>query len=109
VEFRIATTFIESLARLTDDEQKAVRMTALELQINPANPGMSFHKLDKAKDKNFWSVRVTSDIRLIVHRLEHSLMQCYVDHHGKAYDGTERRKLRRSARCTSPRAWSSAR
>jgi superfamily I DNA/RNA helicase/mRNA-degrading endonuclease RelE of RelBE toxin-antitoxin system len=93
MEFRIATTFIESLARLTDDEQKTVRMTALELQINPASPGMSFHKLDKAKDKNFWSVRVTSDIRLIVHRLEHSLLLCYVDHHDKAYDWAERRRL----------------
>ena len=29
---------------------------------------MSFHKLAKAKDKNFWSVRVSSDIRLIVHK-----------------------------------------
>jgi hypothetical protein len=27
---------------------------------------MSFHKLDKAKDKDFWSVRVSRDVRLIV-------------------------------------------
>jgi hypothetical protein len=25
---------------------------------------MSFHKLDKAKDKKFWSVRASRDIRL---------------------------------------------
>src|SRR5262252_6556052 len=93
MEFRIANTFTDSLARLTSDEQRAVRMTALELQINPANPGISFHKLDKAKDKNFWSVRVSSDIRLIVHRIEQSLMLCYVDRHDKAYDWAERRKL----------------
>jgi len=54
---------------------------------------MSFHKLDKAKDKNFWSVRVNSDVRLIVHRSEASLLLCYVDHHDKAYDWAERRKL----------------
>lgn len=54
---------------------------------------MSFHKLDKAKDKNFWSVRVNSDIRLIVHRSDASLLLCYVDHHDKAYDWAERRKL----------------
>ena len=58
MEFRIADTFTDSLARLTGDEQKAVKTTAFDLQLNPANPGMSFHKLDKAKDKNFWSVRV---------------------------------------------------
>jgi mRNA-degrading endonuclease RelE of RelBE toxin-antitoxin system len=93
MEFRIADTFTDSLARLTGDEQKAVKTTAFDLQLNPANPGMSFHKLDKVKDKNFWSVRVNSDIRLIVHRSEASLLLCYVGHHDKAYDWAERRKL----------------
>ncbi|WP_316164545.1 MULTISPECIES: UvrD-helicase domain-containing protein [unclassified Bradyrhizobium] len=92
-EFRISDTFTDSLARLTGEEQKAVKTTAFDLQLNPANPGMSFHKLDKARDKNFWSVRVNSDIRLIVHRTKESLLLCYVDHHDKAYDWAERRKL----------------
>jgi mRNA-degrading endonuclease RelE of RelBE toxin-antitoxin system len=81
MEFRIADTFTDSLARLTGDEQKSVKTTAFDLQINPANPGMSFHKLDKAKDKNFWSVRVSRDIRLIVHKTEASLLLFYVEHH----------------------------
>ena len=93
MDFRIADTFTDSLARLTGDEQKAVKTTAFDLQMNPASPGMSFHKLDKAKDKNFWSVRVGSDIRLIVHKSQGSLLLCYVDHHDKAYDWAERRKL----------------
>jgi mRNA-degrading endonuclease RelE of RelBE toxin-antitoxin system len=93
MDFRIADTFTDSLARLTGDEQKAVKTTAFDLQLNPANPGMSFHKLDKARDKNFWSVRVNSDIRLIVHKSDSSLLLCYVDHHDKAYDWAERRKL----------------
>ena len=92
-DFRIADTFTDSLARLTGDEQKAVKTTAFDLQINPANPGMSFHKLDKAKDKNFWSVRIGSDIRLIVHKSDANLLLCYVDHHDKANDWAERRKL----------------
>ena len=81
MEFRIADTFTESLARLTGDEQKAVKTTAFDLQLNPVNPGMSFHKLEKAKDKNFWSVRVSNDIRLIVHKTANSLLLCYVGHH----------------------------
>ena len=93
MDFRITDTFTDSLARLTGDEQKTVKTTAFDLQLNPANPGMSFHKLDKAKDKNFWSVRVGSDIRLIVHKTQGSLLLCYVDHHDKAYDWAERRKL----------------
>src|ERR1700694_1282227 len=93
MEFRIADTFTDSLARLTGDEQKAVKTTAFDLQLDPANPGMSFHKLDKARDKNFWSVRVSSDIRLIVHKSATSLLLCYVGHHDNAYTWAERRKL----------------
>jgi superfamily I DNA/RNA helicase/mRNA-degrading endonuclease RelE of RelBE toxin-antitoxin system len=93
VEFRIADTFTDSLARLTGEEQKAVKTTAFDLQLNPANPGFNFHKLDRAKDRNFWSVRVNADIRLIVHKTMGSLLLCYVDHHDKAYDWAERRKL----------------
>ena len=86
MDFLIADTFTDSLARLTGDEQKAVKTTAFDLQMNPAGAGLSFHKLDKAKDKNFWSVRVSSDIRLIVHKVQDSLLLCFVDHHDKAYD-----------------------
>ena len=93
MEFRIADTFTDSLSRLTGDEQKAVKTTAFDLQLNPATPGFSFHKLDKAKDRNFWSVRVSGDIRLIVHKTQGSLLLCYVDHHDKAYDWAERRRL----------------
>jgi superfamily I DNA/RNA helicase len=65
VNFRIADTFTDSLARLTGEEQKAVKTTAFDLQLDPAAPGLGFHKLDKAKDRNFWSVRVSRDIREI--------------------------------------------
>ncbi len=68
MEFRIADTFTASLARLTGDEQKAVKTTAFDLQVDPGGKGMSFHKLDRAKDR-------------------------YVDHHDKAYQWAERRKL----------------
>lgn len=93
MEFRIADTFTDSLAKLTGDEQKAVKTTAFDLQLNPANPGMQFHKLDRARDQNFWSVRVNRDIRLIVHKTAENLLLCYVDHHDKAYKWAERRKL----------------
>jgi mRNA-degrading endonuclease RelE of RelBE toxin-antitoxin system len=93
MEFRIADTFTDSLARLTGEEQKAVKTSAFDLQMNPANPGMKLHKLDKAKDKNFWSVRVTSTLRMIVHKTDGSLLLCYVDHHDPAYRWAEQRKI----------------
>ncbi len=101
MNFLISETFTDSLARLTGEEQKAVKTTAFDLQLTtnhsplatPHSPGMSFHKLDKARDKNFWSIRVGSNIRIIVHKTAGSLLLCYVDHHDKAYEWAQRRKL----------------
>ncbi|MBV9180618.1 MAG: ATP-dependent helicase, partial [Acidobacteria bacterium] len=93
MEFRIADTFTDSLACLTNEEQKAVKMAAFDLQLNPAHPSLQFHKLAKAKDPNFWSVRVGRDVRLIVHKTGTSLLLCYVNHHDEAYQWAERRKL----------------
>src|SRR5262245_28455826 len=91
--FCIADTFTASLVRLTGDEQQAVKTTAFDLQLKRAHPGLQFHKLGRAKDPNFWSVRVTRDCWLIVHRTESSLMLCYAGHHDDAYRWAERRKL----------------
>ncbi len=93
MEFRIADTFTDSLGRLTGEDQKAVKTTAFDLQMNLAATGLNFHRIEKSKDKNFWSLRVNSDIRLVVHKTAASLLLCYVDHHDKAYAWAERRKL----------------
>ena len=54
---------------------------------------MRFHKIDRAKDRNFWSVRVSRDLRLIVHKTGANLLLCYVDHHDAAYRWAEGRRL----------------
>ena len=56
---------------------------------------MRFHRIERGKDPNFWSVRVNEDIRLIVHRTPTSLLLCYVGHHDAAYAWAERRKIER--------------
>lgn len=93
MQFRIADTFTSSLSRLTNEEQKLIKTTVFDLQMNPENPGFKYHKLDRARDKHFWSVRAGGDLRIIIHRTNDSLMLCYVDHHDRAYNWAERRKL----------------
>ena len=93
MEFRIADTFTDSLTKLTGQEQKAVKTTAFDLQMNPANPGMQFHRIDRSRDPNFWSIRVNRDIRLVIHKTKASMLLCYVDHHDPAYQWAERRRL----------------
>jgi hypothetical protein len=80
---------------LTAQEQKAAKTTAFDLQLDPTSNGLSFHKLDRAKDTNFWSVRVNADIRIIVHRTASGILLAYVDHHDDAYKWAERRKIER--------------
>src|SRR5258705_5681345 len=94
VEFRIADTFTASLARLNGTEQKAVKTTAFDLQLNLSNPGLRFHRLERPRDPNFWSVRVNEDVRLIVHRTPTSFLLCYVGHHDSGYAWAERSRTK---------------
>src|ERR1700720_467707 len=93
MRFLLADSFTGALARLPTAEAKAVKTTVVDLQIDPTGKGLSFHRIDKSKDVNFWSVRVSRDLRLIVHRTEDSLLVAYVDHHDKAYAWAERRRI----------------
>jgi len=93
MEFHIANSFIDALARLPAQEQKAAKTSAFDLQMNPAAPGLQFHRVDKSKDPKFWSLRVNRDLRIIVHKTASSLLLAYVDHHDKAYEWAERRRI----------------
>ncbi|MEG3153472.1 3'-5' exonuclease [Sphingomonas sp. RB1R13] len=93
MNFHIADSFTGALARLTGQEQKQAKTAAFDLQLNPATPGLQMHRLTNARDPNFWSVRVSQDIRIIVHKTEASFMLAYVDHHDKAYSWAERRRI----------------
>lgn len=89
----LAESLTASLAKLANDEQKQAQLTAFTLMTEPDRPGLQFHRIDKSKDPNFWSVRVSRDIRIIVHKTGGSLMLAYVDHHDDAYAWAERRRI----------------
>ena len=93
MDFRIADTFTAALTRLPVNDQKAVKLSVMDLQLDPAAPGLQLHRIDKSKDANFWSARVSRDIRLILHKTAASLLVAYVDHHDKAYAWAERRRI----------------
>jgi plasmid maintenance system killer protein len=93
MEFRIADTFTDALAKLTAQEQKAAKTTAFDLQIDPSAPGLHFHRIDKSKDPNFWSIRVNRDLRIIAHKTAASFLLAYVDHHDEAYAWATRRRI----------------
>ena len=83
--------FLEASRRLTIDEQQLIKATILELALNPKGQGTNLHRLDKARDKNLWSCRVTRGIRIILHQQNGRMTLLYVDHHDKAYAWGENR------------------
>ncbi|WP_412507546.1 3'-5' exonuclease [Roseovarius sp. SYSU LYC5161] len=91
--FRIADSFSDSLARLTAQEPKAAKTAAFDLQMSPDNPGLSLHRVDRARDKGFWTARVNRDIRLVLHKTGGDTLLAWVGHHDDAYAWAERRRL----------------
>jgi len=89
----LSSTLSESITKLTAAEQAATKQSVYDLQVNPGSPGLRVHRVEVARDPNFWSARVNSDLRIIIHRTGDSSVLCYAGHHDEAYRWAERRKL----------------
>lgn len=93
MNFHISDTFTAAFNKLQNKEKKAVKSAVFDMQMSPEGHGLQMHRIDKSKDEDFWSARVSRDIRLIVHKRGGSLLVAYVDHHDKAYAWAERRRI----------------
>ena len=93
MQFRIATTFTGSLAKLSSGEQTAVKTTVFDLQTDPTRPGFRMHRIEGTRDRNFRSARVSQDIRIIIHQSDDGMTLCYVDHHDNAYKWAHGRRM----------------
>lgn len=93
MNFLIADSFTASFNKLSGMDQKAVKASVFDLQMDPTGNGLQLHRIDKSKDPNFWSARVSRDIRLVVHKTGDSLLVAYVGHHDDAYAWAERRRI----------------
>ena len=80
MDFRIADTFTDALARLPSQDQKAVKVSVMDLQLDPTAPGLQMHRIDKSRDANFWSARVNRDIRPTLHKTGSSQLVAWVGH-----------------------------
>lgn len=88
-----ASTFADALGRLTHQEQKQVKITTVDLMIDPKGSGLSLERLTSAADDRLWSARVSRDLRIIMRRDGEDVLLAYVGHHNDAYNWAERRKI----------------
>ncbi|WP_315715100.1 MULTISPECIES: 3'-5' exonuclease [unclassified Bradyrhizobium] len=89
----LALTFNRSLDRLPAAEQAAAKQVAFDYLADATRPGLSLHRIDRARDKRFWTVRVNRDLRIVVFKDGGRSIFCYVGHHDDAYAWAERRKF----------------
>ncbi|WP_316167494.1 MULTISPECIES: UvrD-helicase domain-containing protein [unclassified Bradyrhizobium] len=93
MNFLIADTFTVSFAKLSGPDQKAVKASVFDLQLDPSGNGLQLHRIDNSKDRNFWSARVNRDVRLILHKTGDTVLVAYVGHHDDAYAWAGRRRI----------------
>ena len=87
----IAHSFIDGLAKLTTDEQTAVKAAVFDFQLRPEHPSFRYHRVHGSAEA--WSARINRDIRMIVYQHDGDRVLAYVDHHDSAYAWARRRKL----------------
>lgn len=90
---RIADTFTAALDRLTAPEKAAAKQAAFDLQVDPSAPGLQLHRVDRSRDRDFWTARVTRDLRIVLHKRAGDTLLAWVGHHDAAYAWAERRRL----------------
>ena len=89
----LATSFTKAPRKLTEDERKQAKITALDVQTDPDAPGLSLHRINRVRDPNFWSARVNRDLRIVLHKAGGSTCIAYVGRHDDAYAWAERRRI----------------
>ncbi len=91
--FRIADTFVDSLAKLDRNDQQAVKSAAFDLQLDPTDADQRLHRLEEAADPFFFTSRVHDFLRLIVYRRDADLLLLLVDGHEAARNWAKNRKI----------------
>ena len=92
----ISTDFMESLAILSKTVQNKVLNFFDKFQANPNAKGINLEKINTPYDEKIYSVRIDKAYRGIVAKISESdtYMLLWVDHHDKAYDWAQNKKVK---------------
>jgi len=89
----LAVTFNRSLGRLTAGEQALAKQIVVDYMTDPTRPSLSLHRVDRARDKRFWTIRASRDLRIVVFKEGARSIFCYIGHHDEAYNWAEGRRF----------------
>lgn len=86
-----ASTFTRALVRLSAAEQKQVKITTVDLMLDPTGNGLQLHRVEASP--GFWTARASRDLRLVLFKDGDRTLLAYVDHHDAAYRWAGSRRL----------------
>lgn len=89
----LTNNLFDSLLSLPNKEIGRVVKTIQQIKKDPSNPGLKLHRVIESPDDNFWTVRVSNDARIVLHKKDDSILICHADKHDEAYDWAKRRSI----------------
>ncbi|MDC1260156.1 AAA family ATPase [Pseudomonadota bacterium] len=86
-QFNYSKTFRESIRKLSNENQKRVKTSCVDFQLNGKSNALQFERISQNVDRkyNFWSIRAEGGIRIVIHKEGGSIRFMYVDHHDDAF------------------------
>lgn len=95
VQIAFSEKYLESLNRLTGEEQKQANKAVLLFQKDPGHSGLNYEKLTRFRDKKLRSIRVNQDVRIILSSTDQETLYLFLNigHHQEIYKWAESRKV----------------
>jgi len=93
----LAATLPVAAAKLNPVDAKRVWDFIIKLQENPAQSSISMERITQARDRNFWSGRISLNLRVVIHQEGDTRTILYVGLHDEAYQWARTRRLERNA------------
>ena len=79
--FSYSKTFHKDLKKLDFKDREFAKQTCFKYQFDPTSTGFNKELITEVKRKNFYSLRVTQQIRIFLHEEGNSTMFMRVTHH----------------------------
>ena len=89
----LTNNLFDSLLSLPNKDIGRVLKTIQQIKKDPSNPGLKLHRITESPDDNFWTVRISNDARIVLHKKDDSILICHADKHDAAYDWAKRRRV----------------
>ncbi|NJR56282.1 MAG: AAA family ATPase [Acaryochloris sp. CRU_2_0] len=89
----VCKSLFKAINNLSPTDTKRVTDFIPKFYENPANPGISLERLERIKDKNLWSARISKGLRAIIYKEGETWALLYASHHDDAYHWAESHRI----------------